>query len=528
VRRFIWLASAGIAWGCAASNPGDTDSIPTETDTDADADADTDADTDTDLTGDSGDTGAGTTDTGIPCPPPLANRVITGDLDLAVDRYARITGTGGFGFNVAAVGDITNDGKGDYIGVAPFVKNAKDIGAVYLIPGPIPAGDSDLDSISIELVDATPGDDNGVWFPAAYFGTIATLPDQNGDGMPEVALGSPQAPAEHGAGAVYILQSPIVGLVGSSAPYEPASYLQINPNSVVSLGTSLATGDLGGDGSVDLLVSAPANGAVDGELRGGVYAFEGPLAKGVESPLDADFTVLPDLAQPAGSIPLALGQQMVVDDFDGDGVADAVVTAPGTGADDLQASGTVYWFAGPLTANVLDTDATGTLRGETLLSFVGNVANALGDTDGDGYAEVAIGGWGGLDTTGHAWVVDGAVAGVANVSDRADTEFVGAQPQDDAEWVNSAGDLDSDGAGDLVIAAAAIAGDARGGALVYYGPLAAGVFGVNDAPDARIYGDGSPPITVMPARDVDADCGADLLFGAFGSATVDVLRGGTE
>ncbi|HMI85677.1 MAG TPA: FG-GAP-like repeat-containing protein [Polyangiaceae bacterium] len=70
-------------------------------------------------------------------------------------------------------------------------------------------------------------------------------------------------------------------------------------------------------------------------------------------------------------------------DFNDDGFADLVASAPGEGL------GTVYWFAGAASIDNLQPTAL-PYPGTGATPAFGNDARAVGDADGDGYADVAI------------------------------------------------------------------------------------------------------------------------------------------
>ena len=97
-----------------------------------------------------------------------------------------------------------------------------------------------------------------------------------------------------------------------------------------------------------------------------------------------------------------LGTAVSAGDVDGDGTPDLVI-----GADDGEAGqGAVYVFNTPPVGSVTTDQATATLVGR---GDAGMSVTAEGDADGDGQADILVGGqWAGANSGGAAWLVVGA------------------------------------------------------------------------------------------------------------------------
>ena len=143
-----------------------------------------------------------------------------------------------------------------------------------------------------------------------------------------------------------------------------------------SVGDSVATGDVNGDGNDDLLLGAPnVNGG-----SGYVYLILGPDS-GAFGPVGATATISGATASDhAGSAIYAAS------DFDGDGSDDVLIGAPDYGTTDY---GQAYLFYGPISGSLSVTSADASFT----TTSSGNLGVALDgfDLDGDGYEDIFIG-----------------------------------------------------------------------------------------------------------------------------------------
>jgi hypothetical protein len=242
----------------------------------------------------------------------------------------------------------------------------------------------------------------------------------------------------------------------------------------------------------------------------------GPVTERQDDPA-ADARILGDVRLGA------LGRALAIGDFDGDGIDDLAVGAPGE-AGQGSATGAVHLFYGPITdvGDLAPTDADATLVPATPRLRAGWALANVGDLDGDGRDDLLVGSdpaSGSVAPEGIAWLVGGDNYALTQDLDAvALATFTGELPGDRfGSTVSAAGDLDDDGFPDLVIAAPEsdrTATDA-GAAYVFYGPLAGSELAANA--DVTIVGasvNARLGRSMAALGDFDGDGRDDLVLGA--------------
>ncbi len=226
--------------------------------------------------------------------------------------------------------------------------------------------------------------------PGAFGQSVATG-DFNGDGLPDLAIGSPGDPNAAGdTGAVFVYFN-----TGETEPgaarFVPPTGLELVPFGALDLdnvGWALATGDIDLDGDDELIVGVPGRTVNDvveaGELI--IYRTQGDQAM-------IPFQRL-NLSQFDQQITAArFGQAIEVADFNADGRPDMAVGAPAVSTAPTGASvtGKVYILRNSEEGFVLDAvlDQTGMDDQNNEEGF--GFSLAAGDMNGDGLPELAVG-----------------------------------------------------------------------------------------------------------------------------------------
>ncbi|RKZ27350.1 hypothetical protein DRQ20_00680 [bacterium] len=257
--------------------------------------------------------------------------------DTVLDKYFAGTSSEYFGNAICGCGDINGDGYED-IAIGGWAYNSY-IGRVCIYYGGLDM-DTNADSILMPSGMET-------------FGYSLRSADMDGDGEKDLLVGAPYGPDGSGYGLGYIF-------------YDFSNEKKVfqSPNSLDLMGMKVHASDLNGDDTLDLILSsiyAPAYSE-----QGMVLVYWG----------GADMDTIPDIAIVGDAGGDHLGSGIGSGDVNGDGYDDLLVGVPGKNL--------VYiYYGGPSFDNIPDD----TLNGEG--GFGTSVCG--GDFTQDGYAEVIIG-----------------------------------------------------------------------------------------------------------------------------------------
>ncbi len=317
-----------------------------------------------------------------------------------------------FGYAVSGVGDIDGDGFPGFL-ISADMSDEKDgnAGKVYHYE----MSDVEIDSISqFWYFNATVGDDR------RFADEVKVIGDVNADGYSDVAV----AHANYGWVHVYH---------GSPSGPSPIPDWSKSGNSTgEAYGSGIGAGDVNGDGYFDLIVGALANDE-NGSWGGMAYVYLGS-DQGLET--TAHWNV-------SGAPSSELGRSVAGGDINGDGYDDILIGASGNNSN----RGVTYLFYGGPNrpAKIADWKREGSSTSDKH----GYLVTVVGDRDADGYEDFLVSNDAYNSYSGIVWQYFGSETSVDESSSRTG-ESSGDQY---GVSMSGIGDVNGDGYDDIAIGA---------------------------------------------------------------------------
>lgn len=314
-----------------------------------------------------------------------AQTVLTGPLSVA-----------NFG-SAVLLGDITGDGYADL--VAGAYSMSSNLGAAYVFHS---QGSNGIASGAYSTANTTlTGSASG-----GFFGNSAALGDANGDGYIDVVVGAYGAASSQGRAYIFHSRGP-AGIASQNDTSASAILSGIAAGE--SFAYALAFGDANGDGYADL-----AAGAYSAGTGGKAYVFYAQGGAGIGNAASANATFTGMTASGQFGVALAFG------DVDGDGFADLAVGAANA-ASNMGATFVFHAQGSSGFASLNDSAANAQLTGTITSGYFGSRLR-LGDVDGDGFSDLAVGAFGANSSQGKAYIFRSrGASGIQSVSDTAAT-----------------------------------------------------------------------------------------------------------
>ncbi|MGE0886820.1 MAG: Ig-like domain-containing protein [Blastocatellales bacterium] len=375
-------------------------------------------------------------------------------------------------------------------------------------------------------------------------GTSVVTGDLNGDGISDVAVGAPGANGVgFDNGKVYVFFGRANLLAALDLAKDKADVEILGEAGGDRFGSTLAIGDVNGDGKNDLIIGAPRADSKDFPDAGKVYVVFGNLTGGTDDSITklAGATIIGSQRSLRFGSSLAVGRIAPKNNT----ASDLIVGAPGfdvAGATaQLNDAGAVaVFFGGQDLTKTIDLSitppnylVTGTIAGGEIGTTL-----AAGDFNGDGLYDFTFGGPlanpNGLIGSGIVYLALGAsnLEGVKNASQASSLMLFGAAEGDNLGSALVMGDLNGDGKSDLIVSS--IGADAQGvsrkdvgGVFVIYGgtnlqgrPVDLTIVGAGANDDQFPDALGK----TLAVGDFNGDGVVDLAIGAPGSDLIDSKR----
>lgn len=263
-----------------------------------------------------------------------------------------------------------------------------------------------------------------------YGSSLAAVPDINGDGVADITVGAPMdspSTSPQGCGRVYLYSGATGQLIRKLIPPSP-QYLGQFGYAVAGLR------DLNGDGAGEIAVGAPGERQGQGDDDGRVHIYSGVTGARLR-------TILPPVSQHSGDFGHAVAS---IADLSGDGRDELVIGDHRAGTDQVR-GGRVYIYS-PADGQLIRTLRSPNDQDD---GRFGEALAVVPDTNGDGKPDIVVGAPREFGRSGRAYLFSGAtgvlLARVQSPGLEADARF--------GEAVAGLPDLNGDGRGEFIVGA---------------------------------------------------------------------------